>query len=94
MQLAGQRAQPLGGLVLAVASLLGHLSARLTDQIPGLASRLAPDLAGLVGRRPGDPARVVAKVDRIHEGLGFTATHDLRSMVESAWAGWQLRHPA
>jgi UDP-glucose 4-epimerase len=46
-------------------------------------------------RRPpaGRPGRVVAKVDRIREGLGFTAQHDLRSMVESAWAGWQVRHP-
>ena len=26
--------------------------------------------------------------------FGFArAAHDLRSMVESAWAGWQLRHP-
>ena len=47
----------------------------------------------VVDRRPGDPARVVAKVDRIREGLGFTASHGLRSMVDSAWAGWQLRHP-
>jgi len=42
-----------------------------------------------VARRPGDPARVVAAVDRIREGLGFSARHDLRSMVESAWTGWQ-----
>ena len=46
----------------------------------------------VVGRRPGDPARVVASVDRITEGLGFQAKHDLRQMVESAWAGWRLRH--
>ncbi len=46
----------------------------------------------VVGRRPGDPARVVAAVDRINDGLGFTATHDLRSTVNSAWAGWQWRH--
>ena len=46
----------------------------------------------VVARRPGDPARVVAAVDRIKDGLGFTAQHDLRSMVQSAWAGWQLRH--
>jgi UDP-glucose 4-epimerase len=45
----------------------------------------------IVERRPGDPARVVASVARIREGLGFQATHDLRQMVESAWAGWQLR---
>lgn len=46
----------------------------------------------VVDRRPGDPARIVAAVDRIREGLGFQAKHDLRQMVESAWAGWQLRH--
>ena len=43
-------------------------------------------------RRAGDPARVVAAVDRIRDGLGFEAQHDLQSMVQSAWAGWQLRH--
>jgi len=46
----------------------------------------------VVARRPGDPARVVAAVDQIRAGLGFTAVHSPRSMVESAWAGWQLRH--
>ncbi len=47
----------------------------------------------VVDRRPGDPARVVAAVDRIRDGLGFEAEHDLHDMVASAWAGWQLRHP-
>ena len=61
---------------------------RVVGEVTGLDT--TPDV---VDRRPGDPARVVAKVDRIREGLGFTAQHDLRSMVESAWAGWQLRHP-
>jgi UDP-glucose 4-epimerase len=61
---------------------------RVVGEVTGLDT--TPDV---VERRPGDPARVVAKVDRIREGLGFTAKHDLRSMVESAWAGWQLRHP-
>jgi UDP-glucose 4-epimerase len=46
----------------------------------------------VVAGGPGDPARIVAAVDRIREGLGFQAKHDLRQMVESAWAGWQLRH--
>lgn len=46
----------------------------------------------VVDRRPGDPARVVAAVDQIRAGLGFHATQDLRSMVESAWVGWQLQH--
>ncbi|MEV0962320.1 MULTISPECIES: UDP-glucose 4-epimerase GalE [unclassified Streptomyces] len=44
-------------------------------------------------RRPGDPARVVASADRIREELGWSARHEVREMVESAWAGWRLRHP-
>ena len=46
----------------------------------------------VVDRRPGDPARIVATVDRIEQGLGFTAQHGLRDMVESAWAGWRHLH--
>lgn len=48
----------------------------------------------VVGRRAGDPARVVAKVDRINADLGWSARHDLRDMVSSAWDGWQARHAA
>jgi UDP-glucose 4-epimerase len=61
---------------------------RVVGEVTGLDT--TPDV---VDRRPGDPARIVAAVDRIREGLGFTAAHDLRSMVDSAWAGWRLRHP-
>jgi UDP-glucose 4-epimerase len=46
----------------------------------------------VVARRPGDPARTVAAVDRIRSDLGWRARHDLRDMVESAWAGWVRRH--
>jgi UDP-glucose 4-epimerase len=42
----------------------------------------------VVARRPGDPARIVAAVDGIRDGLGFEAKHDLREMVASAWAAW------
>ncbi|MEU8529477.1 UDP-glucose 4-epimerase GalE [Streptomyces sp. NPDC048629] len=45
------------------------------------------------GRRPGDAARAVASVDRIAEELGWTASRDVREMVESAWEGWRLHHP-
>ncbi|MFB7913390.1 UDP-glucose 4-epimerase GalE [Streptomyces sp. NPDC056061] len=44
-------------------------------------------------RRAGDPARVVASAELIHRELGWTARHDIRAMVASAWAGWCLRHP-
>ncbi|MEU7112042.1 UDP-glucose 4-epimerase GalE [Streptomyces sp. NPDC046182] len=42
-------------------------------------------------RRPGDPARVVASADRIATELGWKARHDVRDMIESAWAGWVAR---
>ncbi|MFJ5922168.1 UDP-glucose 4-epimerase GalE [Kitasatospora sp. NPDC092948] len=47
----------------------------------------------VTARRAGDPARVVASAELIHRELGWTARHDVRSMVASAWAGWQHRHP-
>ncbi len=71
----------VGSSVLEVIDMIG--------QVTGL------DTGYDVGpRRAGDPARIVAAVDRIREGLGFTAQYDLREMVCSAWAGWQLTHPA
>jgi UDP-glucose 4-epimerase len=45
----------------------------------------------IVDRRPGDPARIVATVDAIKTDLGWTAHHDLRDMVSSAWEAWQGR---
>jgi UDP-glucose 4-epimerase len=68
-----------GSSVLDVLRVIGDVTGRDTT----------PDV---VDRRPGDPARIVAAVDRIHEGLGFTAGHDLPAMVDSAWAGWRLLH--
>ena len=48
----------------------------------------------IVPRRAGDPARVVASADLISKELGWTAEHDLTSMITSAWSGWQYRHPS
>ncbi|MFI9118716.1 UDP-glucose 4-epimerase GalE [Streptomyces bikiniensis] len=45
-------------------------------------------------RRPGDPARVVASADRIAAELGWKARHDVRDMIESAWAGWVANRAA
>jgi UDP-glucose 4-epimerase len=42
----------------------------------------------VVGRRAGDPAQVVATVDRIRDELGWVARDDLADMVRSAWAAW------
>lgn len=69
-----------GSSVLEVLEVIGTVTGR--DVTPEV-----------VGRRPGDPARVVASVDRIAAGLGFTAGRDLTEMVESAWSSWRARHP-
>lgn len=59
---------------------------RVVGQVTGL--DVVPQI---VDRRPGDPARVVASVDRIREGLGWTAKFDLEQMVASAWSAWPHR---
>jgi UDP-glucose 4-epimerase len=45
--------------------------------------------ADVVARRPGDPARLVARVDRIEEVLGWRGKHDLAQIVDSAWSAWR-----
>jgi len=46
----------------------------------------------VVERRAGDPARIVAQVDRIRDTLGWTARFDLTDMVASAWSAWTARY--
>ena len=44
-------------------------------------------------RRPGDPDKLVAKVEKIQVLLGWTPEHSsLERIIESAWA-WHLKHP-
>ncbi|MFE9253541.1 UDP-glucose 4-epimerase GalE [Streptomyces sp. NPDC006879] len=56
----------------------------LISEITGI--ERSPEIAP---RRAGDPARVVAAADRIHDELGWKAQHDARAMISSAWAGWR-----
>jgi UDP-glucose 4-epimerase len=42
-------------------------------------------------RRPGDPAEVVARVDKIADEIGWRARFTLHDMVCSAWEGARLR---
>jgi UDP-glucose 4-epimerase len=44
--------------------------------------------------RAGDPASLVAAVNRIHSELGWQAQRDLADMVTSAWSAWQAFPPA
>lgn len=40
-------------------------------------------------RRPGDPDQLVARVERINDVLGWSASAGLAEIVDSAWAAWQ-----
>lgn len=43
----------------------------------------------ILGPRAGDPARVVAAVDRARDELGWVARTGLSDMLGSAWEAWQ-----
>ena len=45
--------------------------------------------AEVAPRRPGDPAQLVATVEKINTELGWSAHYDLRQMVASAWEAWR-----
>ncbi|GAA3786810.1 UDP-glucose 4-epimerase GalE [Streptomyces phyllanthi] len=70
------------------------VSVREMIELIGEVTGYGPDAAPVsTARRPGDPARVVAAADRVRTELGWSARHDVRAMVTSAWAGWCARHP-
>ncbi|MCW2832733.1 MAG: galE [Nocardioides sp.] len=51
------------------------------------------DVTGeIVPRRPGDPAVLVADVQRVRDDLSWKAHHSLEDMVTSAWEAWQSSH--
>lgn len=85
-------ADPDARLVLNIGRGEGVSVAEMIGVIQDVTGRaeIGPDVSG---RRPGDPARVVASADLIHQELGWSAERGVREMVESAWAGWRLRHP-
>ena len=83
---------PRTSLVLNVGTGLGVSVAEMIAVIREVSGHtdLQPEVAA---RRPGDAPRVVASAEAIAEELAWTARHDVRQMVTSAWEGWRLRHP-
>ena len=72
-----------GHVVYNVGTGAGTSVREMVDRILAVAgSELEPVVRG---RRAGDPATLVAKVDRIREATGWTASHDLDDIVRSAW---------
>jgi len=69
--------------------------ASVTDVLRAIAASTGYDVdAPVIGRRPGDPAMLVARAERIEDVLGWTATRSLREMVDSAWQAWEPVHGA
>ncbi|MEU1077509.1 MULTISPECIES: UDP-glucose 4-epimerase GalE [unclassified Streptomyces] len=85
-------ADPEAALILNIGRGEGASVAEMVDIIRDVTgiTEPAPEVAP---RRPGDPARVVASAELITKELDWTARHDIRAMITSAWEGWQLRHP-
>jgi UDP-glucose 4-epimerase len=83
---------PHTSLVLNVGTGLGVSVAEMIAVIREVSGHtdLEPEVAA---RRPGDAPRVVASAEAIAEELDWTARHDVRQMVTSAWEGWRLHHP-
>ncbi|MFI0815493.1 UDP-glucose 4-epimerase GalE [Streptomyces sp. NPDC021098] len=81
-----------GDLTVNIGTGQGVSVREMADLIAEVTGRREP--APVVEpRRPGDPARVVGSTDLIAGELGWSARHDVRAMVESAWEGWCLNHP-
>ncbi|MFF3646104.1 UDP-glucose 4-epimerase GalE [Streptomyces sp. NPDC002564] len=84
-------AAPGTDLTLNIGRGEGVSVREMTDLINEVTGHDTP--AEVTARRPGDPARVVASADRIAHELGWSAKHDVRDMITSAWAGWVRLHP-
>ncbi|NLU68871.1 UDP-glucose 4-epimerase GalE [Streptomyces sp. HNM0574] len=81
-----------GDLTLNIGTGSGVSVREMASLVAEVTGRREP-AAEVAPRRAGDPARVVASARRAEKELGWTARHDVRAMVASAWEGWLLRHP-
>lgn len=78
-----------GHRVYNVGTGIGSSVREIIDLVIEISGRdIQPEV---VSRRPGDPDTVVASVERIRKDLGWTARHDTRAAVESAWAAHLAR---
>ncbi|KGA10703.1 MAG: UDP-glucose 4-epimerase [actinobacterium acAMD-2] len=65
------------------------------DVLDAVRSAMGSDFAHEISApRAGDPASLVAAVNRIHSELGWQAQRSLADMVTSAWSAWQAFPPA
>ncbi|MCX5529989.1 UDP-glucose 4-epimerase GalE [Streptomyces sp. NBC_00006] len=80
-----------GDLTLNIGTGQGASVRELIDLIADVSGNGTPAI--VEPRRPGDAPRAVGSSALAEEELGWKAQRGVREMVESAWAGWCLRHP-
>ncbi|WP_306316631.1 MULTISPECIES: UDP-glucose 4-epimerase GalE [unclassified Streptomyces] len=80
-----------GDLTLNIGTGQGASVRELIDVIADVSGDRTPAL--VEPRRPGDAPRAVGSSALAERELGWKAQRGVREMVESAWAGWCLRHP-
>jgi UDP-glucose-4-epimerase GalE len=81
---------PDGVAVLNLGTGRGSSVREVVSLVEEIARRPVP--TRWTGRRAGDPAQVWADPSRAQAALGWQAHHDLRAMVETAWA-WHAGDP-
>ncbi|MGP3775569.1 UDP-glucose 4-epimerase GalE [Streptomyces sp. SDT5-1] len=80
-----------GDLTLNIGTGIGASVRELIDVIADVSGDHTPAI--VEPRRPGDAPRAVGSSALAEKELGWSARRGVREMVESAWAGWCLRHP-
>jgi UDP-glucose 4-epimerase len=85
-------ASPAGDLTLNIGRGEGVSVRELITLIGEVTGDTTPAL--VEPRRPGDAPRAVASAARAARELDWRARRGVREMVESAWQGWLLHHPA
>jgi len=78
------------GVVCNLGSGTGYSNLEVVRACATAVGREMPIKVGL--RRPGDPAVLVAAIDRAREQLGWRPRRDLATIVSDAWR-WHQAHP-
>lgn len=79
-----------GNTILNIGTGQGSSVAEVLATVSEVTGRDASGTAAT--RRAGDPAQLVAAVDRAAHVLNWRSQHDLTDMVASAWRAWQHRN--
>jgi len=88
----GRLSRGPAGEIVNVGTGRGYSVLEVLAALEEVTGRKVPYVVG--PRRPGDPAKVVACVERARHVLGWSAKRDLKEMVSSAWHARQALEPA